>query len=495
MSLMRLSALSLLLSACLLAPVGAQAAPLFQPVWVDGTAHATGGDLERLGADENDPQDIVVWIHGLATSRVVGGKEYEILSKRLKEAFAAHGRSVAVVGLQWDSEVIRSPFTLIDQYEEKTKLARRVGRYGARQVLLKLQAKFPKARLSVFTHSLGSEVLLAALRPELEYSEWNEQERCDVCEPKSDIRLHTVVLAGSDLDYDVTRQSAAAPTPRELQLLWSTQSPTFRRNQRDIFLDLRSFIRGRAWGSTFPIMSEKEYDLLLGRRRAVFDSNNIPHYHALLSYYEPDRLAHIVSGLLYEAKLSEPPPELRAVNAVMDAPASKEALVPHLDDAELSGRVYALWRLEQLSGSGSKNFADGYLPHVADVLYRTPRKIPALRADSPSAAVRDGEYPTRLELQRAGFPEWADRAGSAWGRTYSAVVTEYEDEVIHLRTDRFGDQRVYDVPRTARITPSRAAIQAGSHVRVEAEKGRVKALYVVPFAEWFKGEPAYPPPR
>lgn len=466
----------------------------FVPVWIDASARLSPDVVtnvaDRVAAESAAPTDLVLWVHGLDTSPQEGLEQYSELSRRLHRSFAHWSREVQVVGVQWDSSTSGFPFAVPGEYEERTRLARRVGRYGLRQLLLGLQSRFPQTRISVMAHSLGCEVYLAAVRPGLEYAEWNDAER-EVFEDKSEIRLHAAVWAGADLDYDITAQPVDAPSLDQLHLLWMTQSSLFRKDQRDSVLDLRAYLRGRAWGSTFPRMSAEQYNTLLQRRAAVFDGARIPFDHDIMKYYDQDRLDHVTQALLYQADPEHvrPPSEIAGINRVMDAPASDEALAPFLDSLQLSQQIYALWRLERQHGADAKNLASGYLSRVADVLFRTPRLVAGLREGSPSPTVAAGLYPTTLQLTRAGLPPWAPKAGSENGKSFAGEVTAYDGESLSILSDRFADPFTFSVPRETRFTPQRSVLRIGSKVRVEVEGSRTRSVTIVPLSVWLKNAP------
>lgn len=482
-----------LAAAWLGATLAAQAAP-FVPVWIDGEAKLPADTVESVtrqaAADGKAPDDIVLWVHGLNTTRDDSQAQYTELSQRMEKAFAAHGRQVSNIGVQWDSPLTGLIFAIPGQYEQKTRLARRVGRYGLRQVLLGLQDRYPQSRIHVMTHSLGSEVYLAAVRPGLQYAEWDESERA-VFQPERTPLIFATVWAGSDLDYNITAQEAALPTAEELKLLWMTQSSLFRKDQRDSVLDLRAFLRGRAWGSTFPMMSEKQYDAVLGRRTLVLDNERIPRDHAFLKYYDDTRVQHVADAILYVAdpQHATPPPEIAGINEVMAAPDTEEALIPFLDAPQLSQKTYALWRLECRTGTGAKNFASGYLPHLNDVTFRTPRRVAGLRADSPSHAVRQGEYPTDRQLERSGLPPWGDHAGSATGKCYGGEVTAFDGHWLEVATDDFQDPLTLEVSRTTRFTPDRETLRVGSKVRLQCDSGKALSVTALPLSTWLRQHP------
>ena len=153
-------------------PALADEVPFF-PVWIDGSAdlssEATSALVDEFAEANPDPEHIVVWIHGFATTRDDSDKQFGVLTKRLAESFAKFGRRPAVVGIQWDSAASFNLFSIIPQYHGKTLLARKTGRHGARRFLLALQQRFPDAKITLMGHSMGCEVAMAAVRPTVDF--------------------------------------------------------------------------------------------------------------------------------------------------------------------------------------------------------------------------------------------------------------------------------------------------------------------------------------
>jgi hypothetical protein len=233
-------------------------------------------------------------------------------------------------------------------------------------------------------------------------------------------------------------------------------------------------------------MTEEQYDGLLGRRVMVFDKREIPRSHSFLLYYDPERVDRIVRGILVkDGAAVEPPQELVEINAVMDAPNSLEALVPHLDSPLFSGQVYALWRLEHLLGAGASHMADGSLQKVATAIYHRPKVIHRLRKDSPSPTVQKGLWPTEKGLARAGAPKWAGRAGYGWTMSFRGEVTNLDDSVISILTT-FGDHRSFDITDKTVVTPSLAGLRVGSTVELQGALKQASSIKVIPFHTWLE---------
>lgn len=315
-----------------LAPIGAEELPFF-PVWIDGSADLSPEQTETLIEDfvkaNPDPEHIIVWIHGFATTRADSTKEYGIVTQRLKSSFAKAGVEPAVVGLQWDSAAKLSIFSVLGEYGQKTRLARQTGRFGARRFLLGLQKRFPQAKITLMGHSMGCEVAMAAVRPTVDFG---NHDKDGAFAPETPLQPFAASLLGADLDYDIGAKSRLPVNSHGLELLWLTQDSLFRRSDQDKVLSLRALVSGKALGATFPLMTEEQYDSLLGRRAIVFDRREIPRYHNFLLYYDDERIDHIVRGVLVKAGASvEPPGELIEIDEVMEAPNEVEALAPYLD--------------------------------------------------------------------------------------------------------------------------------------------------------------------
>ena len=470
----------------LLRTAGAQELPFF-PVWIDNSgelsAEQADAYVEDFARGNPEPAHIVVWLHGFATTREESTEEFHILTDRLKAAFEENGEQVSVVGLQWDSAVRLSLFSIIGEYEGKTKLARKTGRLGARRFLLALQERYPGAKISLLGHSMGCEVAMAAVRPDVDFG---KNDRDQAYEPAAPLNIHSAVLLGADLDYDIGSKSRLPLKSHGLKLFWLTQDSLFRPQEQDSVLGLRAILSGKALGASFPLMTQEQYDGLLGHRVAVFDKRAIPHNHSFLRYYDQERINRVTRALLVRAGANvEPPPELLAIDRVIEAPNEAEALKPFLDDPTFSGQVYALWRLETLLGSGSSNFANGHLQSVASAVYHRPKAVFGLRKKSLSPTVRDGMWPTPKGLARSGAPPWANLRGYGWTQHFRGEVVHLEDDVLVMVTT-FGDQRAFDLTESTVYTPSPAGLRVGVKVELQAARKEVIELTVIPLHTWLR---------
>lgn len=383
----------------------------FSSIWIDGSATVTEEALAQTMSDtaaqNPNPDHLIVLIHGFAVTRAGSTAEYGVVSERIHKEFAKQGKSVAIVGIQWDSAVGGFIFSLPGKYHQKTLLARKTGRFGARHTLLELQKHFPNAHLSIMAHSMGCEVAAAATNPTMKFDKVTDS--LGSYQPDGDVVLNGMVLCGADLEYDATVRGGTSVNFQHGNLIYMTMSEILG-NDRDKILDLRRLLGGRALGSAFPKMSEKQYDAILGTRRIIFDNKRIPLEHFMLKYYSEWRLSRIIPSLICyvdpQAPISE---DLAAITEVMDAPKNVDSLAPYLNSENFSASLYATWRLEHLLCGGSEHLADGYLEGLAKVLKSTPRKVLYGREESPCEQVKQGIFPSEKMMERAGAPSWARR--------------------------------------------------------------------------------------
>ena len=408
--------LSLLLWALLLLGAGAEEGPPTQP-WVsawlgeggllpEATVRQTLSDIQKL---QPNPEHIVVLVHGYNTPREDSTAQFQEVTNRLQRQALLLKHSVVVVGLQWESAApgAQQPWSAEDAYLEKVTRARRVGHLAARQVLLRVQQQFPHAYITVMAHSLGCEVSVGALFPEIVYAD--DLPKTESYAPAQELFLNMLCLTGSDLDYDVWYKGGLvfrAQNPRT-RLMWMTISP-YVGGGRDRTLQIRQMTRGMAGGSAFPRMTEQQYDFLFKYRAIFFDQKNIPEGHEFLGYLQEDRLARMLSTAIY---LTDPnaerPDEINDIYKILALPNKVEEFLPWLDSPNVSGQLYALWRLEALLCGGSKHLADQTLDNVTRLLRNTPRKVWGERENSPCQSVRRGYWPTESLMIKAGAPAWS----------------------------------------------------------------------------------------
>ncbi len=358
-----------------------------------------------------------------------------------------------VVGLEWDSAApgAQTPWRATNVYLAKVERARLVGHQAARQVLLRLQKEFPRAKINVLAHSLGCEVSAGALFPNMVYED--EIPKTASYDPGQALHWNSWALTGSDLDYNVWSNGQIefdSPQSR-VDLMWMTISPYVGNGFRDQVLQVRQMARGMAGGSALPHMTEHQYDTVFSRRAVFFDQRDIPQGHEFVRYFNEARLARILSAAVWigdnpaQASLPAPgtpasvplvradpprgfvgpvletgpapsaptgtemtePEELSDLDKVLAAPNRIEELLPWLEAPNSSAQLYALWRLERLLCGSSKHFADETLDQVTRLLRSKPRTVWAQRESSPCESVRRGYWPTEALMIKAGAPAWS----------------------------------------------------------------------------------------
>jgi len=383
--------------------VAAQAPPNgYVPVWIEKTGQLADADVTQamnaLAAEK--PENIVVLVHGYATPRDASAAQYKELAARIRAEFAKQGKQVSVLGVQWNSEV----GSVVFDYGETVTVARGVGRYAMRQLLLALRQRFPGAHVAVWGHSMGTEVTMAALKPQLTFDE--DSAKLPVYQSSQPLELDLFALAGSDLDYDVLYKGGAhALDGSRVKLIWMTVAYNFGRREDEV-LKARETARGLAAGSVIPRMTAEEYDTGMSAKKVVFDNQKIPENHAFLDYYSAERIGQLVGAMLWVADSKRPKPqELLLIDEVAAQPDLPKLIAPYLDHPHMSPRIYALWRLEKLLCGSSQHLADDYLRNLSKILIEKPRAIKGLRPESPCQTVRQGWFPTRKQMERAGAPE------------------------------------------------------------------------------------------
>lgn len=412
-----------------------------------------GETLYNVHRIQDQPEHIVVLVHGYNVPREDGADQFQEVADRCYGALTRLGRSSVVVGLEWDSAApgAQTPWRAEDAYLQKVARARTVGHNAARQLLLRLQKEFPRAKINVLAHSLGCEVSAGALFPNIIYDD--EIPKTGSYDPAQPLRLNCWALTGSDLDYNVWAKGQIefdSPQSRA-DLMWMTISPYVGNGFRDQVLQIRQMARGMAGGSAFPHMTEGQYDSIFSRRAVFFDQHDIPQGHEFVRYFSEARLGRILAaaawigdhpaqgslpaagapisvalvrpplptgfvGPMPESQPAPPAPapvefpepaDLSDLDKVLAAPNRIEELLPWLESTNSSAQLYALWRLERLLCGGSQHFADETLDQVTRLLRSTPRKVWAERETSPCESVRRGYWPTEALMTKAGAPAWS----------------------------------------------------------------------------------------
>lgn len=363
--------------------------------------------LAELAERQPDPQHVVVLIHGFDTPTFESRREYSEVAPRVLAEFSKLDRRAVVLGVQWDSNVgpqrkwvpaalghlafrmIGLRKVIRDPYTSRIPIARTLGRNGLRQMLFDVRDRFPNARIHIMAHSMGAEVTAHAINPE--YTPIPR--RATVFAPERPLKLDVVALAGGDLDFDSGAKSKPVDPRAAPNLLWVTLPKVGQRGDR--VLNLRKKIRSKAAvGNAVPAFREDQYDALIGNRRLVFDTIDIPANHALVAYWAAPRLNRIAAAAEgIRDPEHNPSPLLKACGDVLAAPAEVHAIKPFLIGPETSPKVYALWRLEHLLCKSSKHMSSGYSEAVLAKTLKDPGWWDSERLRTSCGVVREGLWP------------------------------------------------------------------------------------------------------
>lgn len=401
-------------------PVRQVAPPLpFIPLRIDGKTASSTPEARRraiaaLRAQDPHPTQLVVLIHGWDTPERQSNKDYAQIGGDLRLAFQRRGEQVSVVGVQWDSNagalrdwLAKSVASRLlrgvglkkaakDPYSTRVPMARSVGRRGLRELLLDLQAQFPQARLHVLAHSLGCEAAVHALNPETSDPDKDvdkEEEELPAFMPDRRLHLDLMVLAGADLDPNFPLDTPELANARLPKLLWVTVSEFG--VGKDRILALRRLARNRvAVGNAGLELTPEQTDAFFSQRRLVFDSREIPRQHDIKDYFNADRIGRIAdAAVALHSPQKSPSALLNELDAVLAAPDDTEKLREYVNSPEMSTRLYAAWRLEQLLCDGKRHLENGYAARLAAIAIKHPKDLEKERAKSPCPVVRAGYWP------------------------------------------------------------------------------------------------------
>ena len=368
-------------------------------LWLKDSSLIEASELSRVVTSHRPPNQIVVLVHGYDMGARESEQKFRELAKLLEQNLSPE--MPLIVGLQWESGG-RSFLNPLGDYFRTLERARSIGRGPARQLFLALQDTHPDVPISVFAHSMGCEVTLAAVAPEIEYRE--ENPKGDTFAPGATIRLALAAFAGSDLDYDIWQQSGAAVMPwfENVGLTWLTVSDPI--SQGDRVLSFRTRLRGKAAGSLMPLMSQEQLDTVLPASKFLLDEEEVPADHELDSYFSSRRVERISQAMLYLTALGPEPPELQALRQLLEAPDTLPSLRRFLDSPHAGVAFVALWRLERLLCGDSRHMADQTLENAVRLLADRPKAIWPLQATSECETLRRALFPTESTMQRAGAP-------------------------------------------------------------------------------------------
>lgn len=371
----------------------------YVPLWVKDSTLIESMELERVTRSVPTPEQVVVLIHGYDMGKSESERKFKELAGHLEQNLAP--RSLLIVGLQWDAGG-HSFLNPLGDYFNTLERARSIGRGPARQLFLALQEAHPDVPISVLAHSMGCEVTLASVAPEITYRE--ENPKGETFAPEETVRLTLAALAGSDLDYDIWQQggSAAMPWFENVGLTWMTVSDPV--SQGDRVLSFRTRLRGKAAGSLMPLMTQEQLDTAVPGMRLLLDGEEVPVDHELDSYFRPKRVARLSQTLIYLTDSGQEPSELLAIRQVLDAPEALPALRRHLDSPHVGASFVALWRIERLLCGDSRHLADQTLERAVRLLADRPKAIWPLQTTSECETLRRALYPTDATMRRAGAP-------------------------------------------------------------------------------------------
>lgn len=379
--------------------VASVAEPSFRTLEIEQSQLFEPTALARALDSTSDVLQIVVLLHGYDMGTQESGRKYEELARLVSERLAP--RRALVLGIQWDSGG-HSFLNPLGDYFATLQRARTIGRGPIRQLLLQLHNRYPAAPVTLLAHSMGSEIALAAVAPEISYPE--QAPEGETYRPDLEVRLALAVFAGSDLDYDIWKQSGEAAMNwfERVGLTWITVADPV--GQGDKVLSLRTRFRGKAAGSLMPLMTEAQLDRVLPAGKLLLDDEAIPADHELDSYFRPARIERIVATLRFRTDLRARPPELAAIATVMHTPNELSALRRHLDSPHAGAAFVALWRLEHLLCGDSRHLSDQTLEEAVRLLADRPKAIWPLQAHSPCHTLRLGLFPSESTMRRAGAP-------------------------------------------------------------------------------------------
>lgn len=389
----------------------------FVGVWIDKAATLTDQDIQAALHDmaqrNRQPQQIVVLIHGFATSRARSTDEFAKVATLINREFQARKQSVIVVGLQWESEVtdkgwmnkvIHSTLGLgpkDNPYIQKVWLARNIGRSPARKLFLRIQEKFPKARLNVMAHSLGCDLSRFVLNPII--PDTKTPERLPPYEPDRELNLGLICFCGADVDYDVAvRNKDVAKARGGFEVLWLTVAGAAGAvRPSDGVLDVRSITRGDdAMGNRFPRFTPEQIEHLCSNRKLVLDMGAIPNDHSLVKYFSAARVAQLASACARLADKNAKCELFDLLDRIIAAPKDIKTLCAFLRNIDGSVQFYTLWRLECMLCAGPNHLSDETLVKFMDtVATNNQALIDRERARHPCAVIRDSYWPSPALVQ------------------------------------------------------------------------------------------------
>jgi hypothetical protein len=346
----------------------AQAEPAYHRIILGKDGMPEPAALEALASEvkretAGAPAQLLVMVHGFQTPLDDGERDFQAIADRMRKEGTRIGLRTAIVGVHWDSgsadlakwfpKAVGSRITSLlgfkkavkNPYLEKAEEARRNGRTGLRAVLLGLQEAAPELPVHLLAHSMGAEMVVAALAPEACAGGKSGPEAPAIQRPEQVLRVGMVTLVGADLDYDYFCRDQETGLERALnraQVWWITVP---RDKRADGMLELRRGAgRCDAVGNRGLKLRKSDLNRLLARRGLVVDQGKVPTKHGFIEYLCEDRVRALAASMLY---LQDPHAAagrnsvLAALDGVLAAdPTTLRASTS--DDACL--RLYTAWR-------------------------------------------------------------------------------------------------------------------------------------------------------
>jgi hypothetical protein len=358
------------------------------PIPPDGDVddRSLGKLLRSIRADHpGGLRHLVLLIHGFAAQPAAARDEYESIAGLLASHTETAPDVCAVVGVYWESSpgpiyawvpraVARRALSPVgisrhvrDPYGTVVWRAHGAGRRGLRRILFALRSDFPGAALHLMTHSLGADLAMNALAPDLTPDEVDGR---PAFEPQQELKLDAAFLVGADLDARLFAKGDQAPAARaalrRARLWWFTAPEP---GKKDRVLQLREFhVRRRVMGNSGPLFNASDAERLIRERRLVLDMGGVPRSHWFMSYYQAERVGEIaaamnelapaprsegeeVAGVREELAAGSPPGDagagccLPALDRILAAPPTPAAMAPFLESRWATARIYAAWRL------------------------------------------------------------------------------------------------------------------------------------------------------
>lgn len=345
----------------------AQGAPAYHPIVLGTEGRAEARELDRLAGEVRQDvtgkrAQIVVMIHGFQTPFEQGQEDFETIAGRLRKESSRLGVETSLVGVHWDSgseamakwvpkavghrltSLLGFKKAIKNPYLEKLKLARQTGRTGLRSVFFRLQEAAPGVPIHVIAHSMGSEVVVAALAPEASCPK-SEQEPAEIEQPNRTLQLGMVTLAGADLDYDMFCRERGGLVEQALgraQVWWVTVPGE---KHADGMLEIRKGAgRCDAVGNRGLKLCQECLNQLLGRRGLVLDVGNIPTKHGFVDYLNEKRVDSVASSMLYLLSPDNPAGQTSLLAALDGVLATDPSGLQLTAGSSPCVRLYAAWR-------------------------------------------------------------------------------------------------------------------------------------------------------